>query len=155
MKISVVSFIVSKAFDTPLNNFKNVICEISDEVCFITGNIKGYQPTINKDKKIKTKSFTFQKTDNFFSQSLNYLKLQLNISKKILKQSKTSDCFIFFMEGVGILPMFFARLTGKKIIYAIDPSMISGIKVVDNDVEYEISLDQIFQNLIAHVSNID
>jgi F0F1-type ATP synthase delta subunit len=45
--------------------------------------------------------------------------------------------------------------TGKKIIYAIDPSMISGIKIVDNDVEYEISLDQIFQNLIAHVSNIE
>lgn len=45
--------------------------------------------------------------------------------------------------------------TGKKIIYAIDPSMISGIKVVDNDVEYEISLDRIFQNLINHISNID
>ena len=45
--------------------------------------------------------------------------------------------------------------TGKKIIYAVDPSMISGIRIVDNDIEYEISLDQIFQNLINHVSRLD
>ena len=44
---------------------------------------------------------------------------------------------------------------GKKIMYTVDPSMISGIRIVDNDVEYEISLDQIFQNLIAHVSKLD
>jgi F0F1-type ATP synthase delta subunit len=45
--------------------------------------------------------------------------------------------------------------TGKKIYYTVDPSMISGIRIVDNDVEYEISLDQIFQNLIAHVSRLN
>lgn len=43
----------------------------------------------------------------------------------------------------------------KKILYTVDPSMISGIRIVDNDVEYEISLDQIFQSLIAHVSRLD
>lgn len=45
--------------------------------------------------------------------------------------------------------------TGKKIYYTVDPTMISGIRIVDNDVEYEISLDQIFQNLINHVSKLD
>lgn len=44
---------------------------------------------------------------------------------------------------------------GKKILYAVDPSMISGIRIVDNDVEYEVSLDQIFQNLLAHMSRVD
>ncbi len=44
---------------------------------------------------------------------------------------------------------------GKKMIYAIDPSMLSGIRIVDNDVEYEVSLDQIFQNLINHISKLD
>ena len=43
----------------------------------------------------------------------------------------------------------------KKVLYAIDPAMISGIRIVDNDVEYEISLDQIFQNLMAHVGRLD
>jgi F0F1-type ATP synthase delta subunit len=45
--------------------------------------------------------------------------------------------------------------TGKKLYYTVDPSMISGIRIVDNDVEYEISLDQIFQNLLAHMSKVD
>ena len=45
--------------------------------------------------------------------------------------------------------------TGKKIVYAVDPSMISGIKIVDNDVEYELSLNQILEDIIAHVSRFD
>ena len=45
--------------------------------------------------------------------------------------------------------------TGKKLYYTVDPSMISGIRIIDNDVEYEVSLDQIFQNLLAHMSKID
>ena len=45
--------------------------------------------------------------------------------------------------------------TGKKLYYTVDPSMISGIRIVDNDVEYEVSLDQIFQNLLAHMSKVD
>lgn len=43
----------------------------------------------------------------------------------------------------------------KKILYMVDPSMISGIRVVDNDIEYEISLDQIFQNLLAQLTRND
>jgi F0F1-type ATP synthase delta subunit len=43
----------------------------------------------------------------------------------------------------------------KRVLYAVDPVMISGIRIVDNDIEYEISLDQIFQNLMTHVSRLD
>lgn len=45
--------------------------------------------------------------------------------------------------------------TGKRIVYTVDPTMISGIRIVDNDVEYELSLDQILEDLIAHVTKFD
>lgn len=44
---------------------------------------------------------------------------------------------------------------GKKIIYTVDPSMIGGIKVIDNDMEYEISLNQIFSDFLTHLERYD
>lgn len=44
---------------------------------------------------------------------------------------------------------------GKKILFKVDPGMISGIRIVDNDVEYEVSLDKIFSSLLAHMSKLD
>jgi F0F1-type ATP synthase delta subunit len=43
----------------------------------------------------------------------------------------------------------------KKIIYILDPEMISGIKIVDKDVEYEISLKRTFNDIIDHINNYD
>jgi F-type H+-transporting ATPase subunit gamma len=43
----------------------------------------------------------------------------------------------------------------KKVVYAIDPSMISGIKVVENDVEFEINLNRRFHDIIQFLSKND
>lgn len=43
----------------------------------------------------------------------------------------------------------------KKIVYILDPEMISGIKIVDKDVEYEISLKRTFNDIIDHINNYD
>lgn len=45
--------------------------------------------------------------------------------------------------------------SNKRIVYTVDPSMISGIRIVDNDMEYEVSLNQIFQDLISHITRYD
>src|SRR5688572_2245829 len=37
---------------------------------------------------------------------------------------------------------------GKKIIYIMDPEMISGIRIIDKDTEYETSLNQTFNDII-------
>ena|ERR1039457_6970681 len=43
----------------------------------------------------------------------------------------------------------------KTIIYLTDPEMISGIKITNGDVEYEISINQIFHDIINHISKYD
>lgn len=41
----------------------------------------------------------------------------------------------------------------KKIVYDIDPSLLMGYKVTDNDVIYEYSLSHIFDSMLDHVEN--
>lgn len=43
----------------------------------------------------------------------------------------------------------------KKIIYVMDPEMINGIQVTDNDREYEINLNKTFHDIIDHLSRYD
>lgn len=47
------------------------------------------------------------------------------------------------------------QFADKKIVYILDPEMISGIKIVDKDVEYEISLKHTFNDIIDHINNYD
>lgn len=43
----------------------------------------------------------------------------------------------------------------KKIIYVLDPEMINGIQITDNDKEYEINLNRTFHDIIDHLSRYD
>ncbi|HEX8932269.1 MAG TPA: F0F1 ATP synthase subunit delta, partial [Patescibacteria group bacterium] len=43
----------------------------------------------------------------------------------------------------------------KKIIYILDPEMINGIQVTDNDDQYEVNLNQTFHAIIDHLSRYD
>lgn len=43
----------------------------------------------------------------------------------------------------------------KKIIYVLDPEMINGIQITNNDEEYEINLNRTFHDIIDHISKYD
>ena|SRR3989344_3295464 len=43
------------------------------------------------------------------------------------------------------------QFPGKKFIYIFDPEMISGIRVVDKDTEFETSLNQTFNDIIRYL----
>jgi len=43
----------------------------------------------------------------------------------------------------------------KKLIEQIDPTMIGGIKIVENDEAYEFDLNRIFHDIIRFVKNND
>lgn len=42
----------------------------------------------------------------------------------------------------------------KKIVYKKDASLIAGIKIIDNDVEYELNLKDTLKNIVDHVGKI-
>lgn len=43
----------------------------------------------------------------------------------------------------------------KKIVEQIDPAMITGIKVIENDESYELDLNRMFLDIIRFISNHD
>jgi F0F1-type ATP synthase delta subunit len=47
------------------------------------------------------------------------------------------------------------KYVNKSVLYVIDPNMISGIRITDHDMEYEISLNQIFHDIINHLYTYD
>lgn len=40
----------------------------------------------------------------------------------------------------------------KKVLFSVDPSMITGIKVVEDDQEYEINLNKTFDDIVRYLS---
>lgn len=40
----------------------------------------------------------------------------------------------------------------KRVVYAIDSDMVSGIKIVENDEEYEINLNKTFHDIMRFLS---
>ena len=42
-----------------------------------------------------------------------------------------------------------------KVTFSIDPEMINGIQITDNDREFEINLNRTFNDIINHLSRYD
>ncbi|HSA83256.1 MAG TPA: F0F1 ATP synthase subunit delta [Patescibacteria group bacterium] len=43
----------------------------------------------------------------------------------------------------------------KKIMYILDPEMINGIQVTDNNQAYDLNLNQTFHDIIDHINKYD
>ncbi len=88
-----------------------------------------------------------QLSRNELKQYIKLIKQQENKSQVIVAVPKTLKS----REQDVIQKLFL----GKKIVYTVDSLMLSGIKIVDNDIEYELSLNQIFQDLVMHLAKYD
>lgn len=55
----------------------------------------------------------------------------------------------------GSRKMIQNRFPEKKILYSVDPTMISGIRIIEKDNEYEISLNQTFSDIIGHITKYE
>jgi glycosyltransferase involved in cell wall biosynthesis len=123
MNICVVSFIVSKAFDTPLSNLLKILNKATNQIYLVTGNVAGYNIKIVSNK-IKKQETPIKKGKNPLLNLIQYIILQFRIGYKVAKLSKKIDCYIFFMEGVGLIPIVVSRIFRKKIIWMIPSSIL-------------------------------
>ena len=46
-----------------------------------------------------------------------------------------------------------SQFPNKKIIYILDPEMVSGIRIVDKDTEFESSINQTFNDIIRFLND--
>lgn len=56
------------------------------------------------------------------------------------------------MPGIEEQKIFLNLFTNKKIVYNIDPSLLVGVKIKNNDLIYNFNLKNTLENLIKHIS---
>lgn len=116
-----------------------------------------------KKKTIEKLAQASYKDEQLDEQSVKLIadRLNRNILKKyitLLKQEeKKKMVFVTTPKPLTAkerekIKMLFPK---KKIIEQIDPSMLAGIKIVQNDEAYEMDLNQMFHDIIKSVSNND
>ncbi len=120
-KICLVSFFTHEAFFIPLSNMREIlgaICSESHSVFVVTPDLMGTLPfDLSRDTIILHK-----KENRLIFRIINYVILNLKISRHVLQKSSHTDSFIFFMQTGLPLPMMIAKFRNKKIIWLLPSS---------------------------------
>lgn len=110
-------------------------------------------------KKLASASYTKNKLDekkvNRVSKHLKNNDLRAYIKDlKTLESKKTVNITLPNSESVSIIKGHFAKIyPDKRIVFSVDPTLLTGIKVVDYDNEYELSLKGFLEGGITHTND--
>lgn len=105
-------------------------------------------------KRLAEESYTKNSLDHDkiekITKNLKREDLKLYIKNlKIIDSKRTVRVSLPSEEGIKEIKEQFSRIyPDKKIIFAIDPSLLTGIKVIDYDNEYELSLKGFLESSI-------
>lgn len=108
----------------------------------------------NLIKKLAEESYTKNTLDSGkilrVSKKLKREDLKIYIKNlKTLESKKTVTVTLPSEEGINEIKMHFTKIyPDKRIVFSIDPSLLSGIRVVDYDNEYELSLRNFLEGSI-------
>lgn len=73
---------------------------------------------------------------------------------KIINEKRTVYVTIPSENGLNELKRYFSKMyPDKKIVFSIDSSLLTGIKVVDYDTVYELSLKGFLENAIRNTND--
>ena len=93
-----------------LTKFLNILLPLSNEIFVICGDLGASDEKFNI---IKIKAGF--KQESILIRFLNFILFQMRFSFNLIKISKKVDILIFF-NATSLLPIFFAKIMGKKII---------------------------------------
>ena len=112
---------------------------------------------IREIKKLAEQSFTNGDLDvKIIKRTIALLgKKQLKVYIKFLKKLENERLVWVFTPVDKVEDKITGRIKSmfpnKKIEYVTDPSLIAGLRVVDNDMVYEFNLKDSLDNLITHL----
>jgi F0F1-type ATP synthase delta subunit len=113
----------------------------------------------NVIKKLAEASYSKNVLDNGkitrISKKLKKADLKIYIRDlKTLEAKKTVTVTLSSDEGALEIKNHFTKMyPDKKLIFAIDPTLMSGIRIVDYDNEYELSLKGFLENSIKSTND--
>ncbi len=108
-------------------------------------------------KKIKILVSQSYKNNTIDKSSVNRIAALLSRSdlKQYLRQLKSYESkknIIITLPFLGSDKKTFEKLfPNKMIVYKKDPSLMVGIKIIDNDTVYEFDLKNTLDNIISHI----
>lgn len=81
--------------------------------------------------------------------SRNDLKQYINELKNYENKKNVTVTMPFSINKAEVFEKLFPN---KKIVYKIDPSVMLGVKIVNNDNVYEFNLKNMLQNIISYIT---
>ena len=114
--------------------------------------------TTKQVKKLAVASYTRESLDsrkvNRITKLLNRTQLKRYIQfLRILEQSKTLKIIMAKLDTKGLLTkQLKKKFPNKKLEFSEDKSLIAGFKLIDNDIIYDYSLKNTFENLVSYIN---
>jgi glycosyltransferase involved in cell wall biosynthesis len=106
--------------------FLRIIDPLIDTAYIVVGDLNFIR---GLDKKYKPILVSYLLRNSFFARMLEYLKMQVVVSIKLMEIVSKVDLAIFFLDGTTlILPILTAKIFGKKVITSITGPTYKSIK---------------------------
>jgi glycosyltransferase involved in cell wall biosynthesis len=129
MRICIIKY-EKRTEDVLLNKLSTILEPISDEMFLIAKNFYGQIP-FDEKTYIKNIKHENKRIRLFLIRVLNYMMVQIKISRDLIKLSKTVDVVIFFTGGATLLlPMLTTKFLMKKAVLIAAGSASIPIKKV-------------------------
>jgi glycosyltransferase involved in cell wall biosynthesis len=116
-----VSYLFHEAFMTPFSNLERILNCLSSESSVI---VCGLDQIFNKINREKSYQIYHRKYSNLLLRIISFIISQISISIKMISIKSRIDIYIFFMDGGIILPIFTAKLLGKKTLWLLPSSFL-------------------------------
>jgi len=149
INIGILTFPISEAGNIPLSNLLDVLKPFSNNLYLITGN-DGYT-FFKDDENVCAFGVRYKSSKYTHIRIINYISVQLKISYKLIKLSKSADLWIFFIGGETLLlPMITAKFLRKIVILASAGSSLQCSKLKDFNLSKVI---EILESINRSLSN--
>ena len=130
-KICIISPLFNKAFISPLNNLERIILHVSEKnrmIVYQSINIKYYSENLKNNVDV----IPYKESSNSIFRIFNYCHLNLKIVIKMMGCRENSNIYLFFGQSGLLVPYFFGKLIGKKILWLL-PSNFQTMAFYQND----------------------
>lgn len=105
--------------------------------------LQSYTKESLDEKKVKSAALILKR-----SQLKQYIKELKNYERK-----KTVSITVAQLPTNAYQEAFLKLFPGKQIVYAVDPTLLVGLQIVNNDQVYNLNLKDTLNNLLFHVSS--
>jgi glycosyltransferase involved in cell wall biosynthesis len=122
VNVSIVTFPLVQAGQTPLSNLVRLLAKISNRVNLISGG--QFLEKLRLDPNVHVVKITHRNNEKLLIMIINYLHTQLKILCGAIRMADDTDVFIFFIGGeLLFIPLIVLKLLRKKVV--LIPAMVT------------------------------